>query len=63
MSAAHTWYKSDRNINKISLLKIIDIMNEQEPTILNSIIRRIKLENKKKNMEKNGDKKHVRLLS
>ena len=63
MSAAHSWYKSDRNTNKISLLKIIDIMNEQEPTILNSIIRRIKLENKKKMMEKNGDKKHVRLLS
>lgn len=62
MSAAHTWYLSNRDENKISLLKVIDIMNEQQPTLLNSIIKRIKLENKKKLMEKNEVKKHKRLL-
>ena len=63
MSAAHTWYLSNRDENKISLPKVIDIMNEQQPTLLNSIIKRIKLENKKKLMEKNEVKKHKRLLA
>ena len=63
MSAAHSWYQSDRENNRISLDKIICLMNEQTPTLLNSILRRIKLENKKKLYEDNTEvKKHKRLL-
>ena len=60
MSTAHSWYQSDRETNRISLNKIIDILNEQPPTLLNSIIRRIKIENKKKAQDKT---EHVRLLN
>ena len=63
MSQAHTWYCSNREVNRISLNKIIEIVNEQQPTHLNSIIRRIKLEKKKKLQEKKEDKQHKRLLS
>jgi hypothetical protein len=62
MSAAHTWYQSDRENNRISISKVIEIMNEQQPTHLNSIIRRLKLEKKKKTQEKKEDKQHKRLL-
>ena len=62
MSAAHTWYQSDRENNRISISKVIEIMNEQQPTHLNSIIRRLKLEKKKKTQEKKEDKQHTRLL-
>ena len=46
MSNAHEWHQKDRDNNKISLDKIIEILNDQNPTILNRIIRRIKLEKK-----------------
>ena len=46
MSNAHEWHQKDRDNNKISLDKIIEILNNQNPTILNRIIRRIKLEKK-----------------
>lgn len=62
MSSAHTWYQSDRETNRISLNKVIQIMNEQQPTLLNSIIRRIKLEKKKK-LNENNTKEHKRLLA
>jgi hypothetical protein len=62
MSAAHTWYQTDRENNRISINKVIEIMNDQQPTHLNSIIRRLKLEKKKKTQEKKEDKQHKRLL-
>lgn len=62
MSQAHTWYQSDRDHNRISIDKIIEIINIQKPTHLNAIIRKIKLENKKKLQEKKEDKQHKRLL-
>jgi len=62
MSIAHTWYQSDREHNRISVNKVIEIMNEQPPTLLNSIIRRIKLEKKKK-LNENNTKDHKRLLA
>lgn len=46
MSLAHEWHQSDRTNNRINHNKIIEILNEQSPTNLNRIIRRIKLERK-----------------
>jgi len=40
----HAWHCQDRSNNKVSLDKIIDTMNEQTPTRLNRMIRRILLE-------------------
>ena len=44
MSEAHSWHQQDRKLNRISLAKIAEILNTQEPTKLNRIIRRIKME-------------------
>ena len=48
MKACHTWHLEDRAKNRISLRKVIDILNEQTPTNLNKIIRRY---NNEKNSE------------
>ena len=40
---AHNWYLQDRKNNKITYDKIIEILNNQPPTNLNKIIKRIKL--------------------
>lgn len=44
----HSWYLSDRTNNRISLNKVIDVLNKQPPTNLNHMIRRLKLEQLKK---------------
>lgn len=46
MSLAHEWHQTDRTNNRINHNKIINLLNEQTPTNLNRIIRRIKLERK-----------------
>jgi hypothetical protein len=43
MSKCHSWHMSDRENNRISVDKIIRIMNEQTPTHLNHMIRRFKI--------------------
>lgn len=40
----HSWYMSNREENRISLQKIVNVLNEQTPTNLNHMIRRFKLE-------------------
>lgn len=47
MSQAHDWHQVDRENNRITHNKIIDLLNEQPATTLNRIIRRIKMEEKK----------------
>ena len=42
---AHAWYLNDRKNNKISSDKIMNILNCQNPTNLNKIIKRVKLGN------------------
>ena len=42
MNACHEWHLQDRVRNRISLRKVIEILNEQPPTNLNKIIRRMK---------------------
>jgi hypothetical protein len=77
MSLAHEWHQSDRTNNRISNAKIIELLNDQTPTNLNRIIRRIKLERKtapqnteqqvstqvnNKNDRRPGQYKHKKLL-
>jgi hypothetical protein len=40
----HSWYMSNRDENRVSLEKIINVLNEQTPTNLNHMIRRFKME-------------------
>lgn len=42
----HTWHIEDRLTNRISLNKVLDILNRQTPTNLNRMIRHLKLEKK-----------------
>jgi len=58
MKKAHEWYSSDRDNNKISIDKIIEILNEQSPIILNRLIKQ-KLITEKTN---NDEKENVKLL-
>ena len=44
MKACHDWHLVEREKNRISLRKVIDTMNEQNPSNLNKIIRRYKSE-------------------
>lgn len=45
MKACHTWHISNRTDNRISLGKILEILNNQTPTALNHMIRRYHIEN------------------
>lgn len=40
----HSWHLSDRQNNRISIDKVIEVLNTQSPTHLNHMIRRYKLE-------------------
>ena len=42
--ACHSFHEQDRKQNRISIKKVIDILNEQTPTNLNKMIRRFKNE-------------------
>ena len=48
----HKWHEEDRIKNRINLDKVIDIINKQNPTAINHMIRSHKLENDPKNAEK-----------
>lgn len=58
MKKAHEWYSSDRDNNRISIEKIIDIINQQSPVILNRLIKQTLIEDKTAKEEK----ENVRLL-
>lgn len=48
MSEVHSWHLADRNNNRITLEKVIGVLNKQSPTNLNHMIRRFKTEQTKK---------------
>jgi hypothetical protein len=48
INECHTWHLSDRENNRISLDRIIGMLNKQPPTNLNHMIRRFKTEQAKK---------------
>lgn len=47
----HNWHLTDRENNRISIERVIAILNKQPPTSLNHMIRRFKIEQSKKNEE------------
>tara|TARA_A100001011_G_scaffold400160_2_gene512848 strand:- start:2307 stop:3617 length:1311 start_codon:yes stop_codon:yes gene_type:complete len=54
----HSWHEEDRVHNRISLEKVISILNKQSPTAINHMIRRLKVErDQKKNDTKIIDRK------
>lgn len=59
----HDWHVQNRSENKINLNKVIDILNEQEPTKINKMIRRFYMEQKQlenpKESDATGDKEGV----
>jgi hypothetical protein len=50
--SCHQWHTTDRSKNKISLGKVVEILNQQEATNLNKMIKRYSLEQKNKNKPK-----------
>ena len=46
ISTIHTWHIEDRTVNKITLNKVIEIMNLQTPTNLNRMIKKVIYGNK-----------------
>ena len=50
IKACHDWHMKDREKNKISLNKVMEVLNEQTPTNINKMIRRFYID--KQNAEK-----------
>lgn len=48
--ACHVWHEMDRKNNRVTLNKIIEVLNEQPPTNLNRMIRRYNEEKTKQNL-------------
>jgi hypothetical protein len=63
MKACHDWHLEDREKNRISLRKVIDTMNEQNPSNLNKIIRRYKSEQVKDELSKHAKMTRLRARS
>ena len=55
MKKAHTLYLDDRLNNKISVDRIIDLLNEQTPTSLNHMIRQLELSKRPQNVQENTE--------
>ena len=58
MKQCHQWHLQDRERNRISLTKIIEVMNNQNASILNSIIRKYKNER-----DAQENRQQIRLLN
>jgi hypothetical protein len=52
MSMAHEWHQLDRENNRITHTKIIEILNDQPPINLNRIMRRIKFDKKNEALDR-----------
>ena len=50
----HSWHISNRSENRISLEKVINVLNQQSPTHLNHMIRRCKLEKFRQPVQSSG---------
>jgi hypothetical protein len=57
--ACHSFHEQDRKQNRISIKKVIDILNQQTPTCLNKMIRRFKNEKDRPVEEQNRDDSHL----
>ena len=47
----HKWHEEDRAVNRISIEKVINVMNQQSPTALNRMLRRFRAEKREKEEE------------
>ena len=61
--SCHEWHLNDRSRNKISLSKVIEVLNQQEATNLNKMIKRYYLEQKKQKFQKIDEKEFPALNS
>lgn len=52
----HSWHLNDRKHNRISIDKVIEVMNTQSPTHLNHMIRRYKLEQTRQKNQQTSDR-------
>jgi len=63
MKKCHDWHLEDRTKNRISLRKVIDILNEQNPSSMNRIIRRYKNDETKEQITKQAKTTRLRARS
>ena len=56
ISECHSWHLNDRQKNRISVDKIIEVMNTQSPTNLNHMIRRYKLEQNRQRIQQTSNR-------
>ena len=56
----HKWHEDDRTNNRISIEKVIEILNQQTPTSLNRMIRRFRNEKTVQTQDKTDAKQRVR---
>ena len=56
----HKWHENDRTNNRISVDKVIEVLNQQTPTSLNRMIRRFRNEKNDQKQNKNIVKQRIR---
>jgi len=56
----HKWHENDRANNRISVDKVIEVLNQQTPTALNRMIRRFRNEKNDQKQNKNIVKQRIR---
>jgi len=49
MKECHAWHRSDRIHNRITLNKVIEVLNQQTPSNLNRMIRRVRVDRANRN--------------
>ena len=62
MRKCHSFHEKDRKQNRISIKKVIEILNEQSPTTLNKMIRRVQNEKVQPQEESRTEENLQRLL-
>lgn len=60
IKACHQWHEEDRASNRISVDKVIEVLNRQQPTALNKMLRRFRSEKEAKDETKNVTRERAR---
>jgi len=56
----HKWHEEDRGTNRISIDKVIEVLNQQNPTSINRMVRRFRNEKTDQKQNKSATKQRVR---
>ena len=56
----HSWHEEDRSNNRISMDKVIDVLNQQNPTSINRMVRRFRNEKTTQKNSKSETKQRAR---